>query len=502
MGNIFNQSQLRRPKKNKFNLSHDKKLSLQFAKLVPILLQEVLPGDRFKVNTEIMMRMAPMIAPIMHRVNIYTHYFFVPNRIVWNEWEDFITGGKDGTAAPVHPYINSNDATASLGSKSLADYMGFPTITGLPTINIKINALPFRGYTEIWNEFYRDQTLSNEAIFSKGSGQVVAPDVAIIMAMKNRCWEKDYFTSALPWPQRGPDVGIPLTYKPTSKVIMTGTGLPAGAGNVTSAADGDVQVLSSDARIENLDLTQSTIAALRRATRLQEWLEKNARGGARYIEQLLSHFGKAPRDARLQRPEYLGGGIQPMVISEVLSTVDNAGAGSPTGEMAGHGISVGVNHAFTKEFEEHGFVFGIMSVIPKTGYQQGVNKMFSRFDKLDYAWPEFAQIGEQAIQQQEIYYDGATGTPANTFGYTPRYSEYKYGCNTVHGEFRTTLDFWHLGRKFAAAPPLNSGFVEATPTDSKRIFAVTTPTTDDLYAQVFHNISALRPLPYYGTPSI
>lgn len=505
---IFNQSQRTKVKKNKFDLSHDKKLSLQMGKLVPILLQEVLPGDSFNIKSEIMMRLAPMIAPVMHRVNVYVHYFFVPNRIIWDNWEDFITGGPDGTLAPVHPNILFDTANqAEMAPGTLADYLGLPEAANqAPGIFTRINSLPFRAYLNIYNEYYRDQTLEPEIFFSKGDGQEAPPSSANLLEMRFRAWEKDYFTSAMPWAQRGPEVTLPLSYSPTSTVIETGTDAPpAAAGNLTSQAGSGELIAGTPAafsRIENLEIQDATISNLRKAVRLQEWLEKNARGGARYIEQLLAHFGRAPKDARLQRPEYLGGAKQPIVISEVLNTAGSTTIDlQPVGEMSGHGISVGSSAGFTRTFDEHGQLLGIMSVIPRSSYMQGIPKQMMKDDKFDYAWPEFANIGEQPILQKELYYDGAAEN-LGTFGYTPRYAEYKYGISTVHGEFKTNLDFWHIARKFTGLPPLTSDFIKCTPSETKRIFAVTDPDTDDLYCQIFHNISAIRPLPYFGTPKL
>jgi hypothetical protein len=504
---IFTQSQSPKIPKSKFDLTHEKKLSMKMGVLTPILLQEVLPSDTFKVNSQIFMRLAPMLAPIMHRVNVYTHYFFVPNRIIWDEWEDFITGGADGTAAPIHPYmILDNSSAPYFGVKTLGDYFGIPELGAVvdPTIPQNINALPFRGMAEIFNEFYRDQTLTPKIAYLKSSGQIPNLEIQELTKLRNRAWEKDYFTSALPWPQRGPSV--PLPTNEINRVVKFDTHAPVGTeANVRAGTNANIvdefggRLAMGSNGVDGL----STINDLRRAESLQKWLERNARGGARYIEQLLAHFGKSPSDARLQRPEYLGGGKQPIVISEVLSTYDNTAGGLPQGEMTGHGISVGQTNGFKKTFEEHGFVFGIMSVLPKTAYMNGLNKMWDRPTKLDYAWPEFANIGEQAIKNKELFYDGivaTSGDPEGTFGYTPRYAEYKYGVSTVHGDFKNTLDYWHMSRKFANLPVLNDQFIQSDPT--KRIFAVEDADSDDLYVQVLHSIDALRPLPYFGTPSI
>lgn len=498
---IFSSVSMGKAKSSKFDLSHEVKLSGKMGTLYPILTHEVLPGDSINLNSEVMIRFAPMLAPIMHRVNVYTHYFFVPNRIIWNEWKEFITGGKNGDAAPLAPYmeIYSPDHT-KFGTGTLADYLGIPPIEG-GTASKKINSLPFRAYQEIYNEYYRDQNLSEPVYVPKVSGADNA-SIASLTALRKRAWEKDYFTSALPWAQRGPEVSmeVDINYKQITEVRDV-TGNPPVDGETWKARNGNVNsTTDSPRRFENIEDAGITINELRRSARLQEWLEKNARGGARYVEQLLSHWGVISEDSRLQRPEYLGGGKQPVVISEVLSTYDNTAGGLPQGEMTGHGISVGASHGFKKkQFKEHGFVIGILSVIPKTNYYQGLDRMWiKRFDKLDYAWPEFAQLGEQEIETNEIYFDG-TSDNTETFGYQSRYADYKYKQSTIHGDFRTNLNFWHMARDFGAKPVLNENFVESDPTD--RIFAVQ-DSTDNLWMQVYHNFSSVRKLPYYGTPKL
>jgi hypothetical protein len=434
----------------------------------------------------------------------------VPNRIVWSEWEDFITGGKDGTLQPILPYFqNSATSLPYWAEKTLADYFGLPTISQ-STTPIDINALPFRAYTAIYNEYFRDQNLSDEIDFSKGSGLQNEAELAKVGVLRNRAWEKDYFTSALPWTQRGPEATVQFdsivdkvrTKNDTGDTILTNTAIQTGTTVTNREADLASMNSTTSVPVELYgDSGSLTVNELRRSVRLQEWLEKNARGGARYIEQLMSHWGRAPKDARLQRPEYLSGSKQPIVISEVLNTAGSETVDlEPVGQMAGHGISVGRNAGFSKTFDEHGYVIGVMSILPVTNYYQGIPKHFTRKDKLDFAWPEFAQLGEQPILNKEIYFTGAEATADETFGYTPRFSEYKYGISTVHGEFKTNLEFWHMGRKFSALPPLNEAFVTADPT--KRIFAVTDTDTDDLYCQVYHNCSAIRALPYYGTPTL
>lgn len=516
--NLFTQVQMRRPKKSKFDLSHERKMSLNMGNLVPILVQDILPGDSFRVKTEMLARLTPMLAPMMHRVKIFTHFFFVPNRLIWNEWEDFITGGKDGTSAPVAPYFNINTTNAADGKflkRTLSDYMGLPEVTAAAVVdNTKISALPYRAYQMIYNEYFRDQNLTNEIDFAITSGEVTqaSGDLVKITTMRKRAWEKDYFTSALPWAQRGPSATLPINViVDRARKKDSSDWIPA-TSNATPAIDKDaknpsapfdaplVVVETTDKPIEFFG-TNTTISIndLRRVTRLQEWLEKNARGGARYIEQILHHFGVQSSDARLDRPEYLGGANNPIVISEVLQTAEGT---DPVGEMAGHGVGVSNIHGFNKRFEEHGYVIGIMSILPKTAYQQGIARHFTKFDKLDYAWPEFAQLGEQDIKLKELYYaqGAALNTAETVFGYTPRYAEYKYKDSSVHGDFKGNLSYWHMGRIFASQPALNTSFVESDPT--YRVFAVTDPNVDHILVQLYHDISAIRPLPYFGTPTL
>lgn len=499
-----------RPKRNKFNLSHEHKLSCNMGDLVPIYLEEVIPGDGFRVKSEIMMRLAPMIAPIMHRVDVWTHFFFVPNRLVWNEWEDFITGGEDGLQAPTWPHYEVSDLVTNglMAEGTLADYFGLPTLTTAPTTSTEVSAMPFRAYTTIYNEYYRDQNLMNPIAVSRASGNV-AGDAANCGLLRRRCWEKDYFTSALPWAQRGGSVSIPITPNYLDQSVITsevalGTGTVDMEGEAGGALDPrGLQQPGSFAplRIENLDgdAMGVDINDLRQSNALQRWLEMAARGGSRYIEQIRSFFGVTSSDARLQRPEYLGGGKQNVVISEVLQTTETGA--TPQGNMSGHGVSVGTTNQFSrKRFEEHGFIIGIMSVLPRTAYQQGVNRMWRRGSKFSYFWPMLAHLGEQEITNLEIYYASGAGSYGATFGYQSRYAEYKHKQSIVSGDFKSTLNYWHMGRIFNGIPALSGSFVESDPTH--RIFANTDPGDHKLWCQVYNQVSALRPMPYEGTPRL
>ncbi|KAA6326506.1 hypothetical protein EZS27_024395 [termite gut metagenome] len=511
MSTVFDSVRVNIPKRNVFDLSHEVKMSMRMAELVPFFCQEVVPGDTFRMNAEMFVRLAPLLSPVMHNINCYTHFFFVPNRLVWKNWETFITGGESGLATPILPFMG----TANFGESSLGDYLGFPVDVGIP----RASALPFRAYQLIFNEYYRDQNLIPAVTVSKEDGQ----DTVTSRNVQKRCWEKDYFTSALPWPQKGGEVKIPmggeapLLYKNGIQMVkQSATGDPAVVSGFKSNVSGtqgqlygtytpDIPVSIDVSRTLSADLstaTSVTINELRRATQLQVWLEHNARGGSRYIEQIMSHFGVKSSDARLQRPEYLGGGKTPIRISEVLQTSETTDT-SVTGQMSGHGVASGNSHSFRSFFEEHGIVIGIMSVLPRTAYQQGIPRFFSKLDKFDFFFPEFAHLGEQEVKVGEIYATGAGATDDATFGYQSRYAEYKYIPSRVAGEFRSSLDFWHMGRKFSSKPSLNQEFVQANPTT--RIFAIETggeePETQ-LYTQIYVNLQAIRPMPIFGTPQL
>lgn len=506
---IFSKVSLRAPKRNKFNLSHDRKFSMAMGNATPIMCLDVVPGDKVRLTTELMMRWAPMLAPMMHMVNVYTYYFFVPDRLVWNESKEFYTGGEDGTSAPVRPFITMNEANkAYFGEGSLADYLGLPPIDPAVTVTqaVQVNANPFRAYQMVYNEYIRDQNVTDPVSFGIDSGSADA-DIAVLTAMRKRAWEKDYFTSALPWAQRGGDVNIPATGEFSPQYSTFATFPDGGTGPMSVLANARLSSGAAEGRLLNLDDPQIlndvniNVNDLRTSVRLQEWLERNARGGSRYIEQILAHFGVRSSDARLQRPEYLGGGKTPVSVSEVLSTFQQSAEGIPQGNMAGHGIAVGSSKEFTRQFEEHGYVIGLMTVVPKTAYQQGIAKHWTRTSNLDYLWPTFANLGEQEVKVGELWYDptAAVGEISETFGYQSRYAEYKYMPSSVHGAFRSSLAYWQMGRIFDNKPTLSTQFIEADPTT--RVFAVEAQ-DEHLYCHVYNNLQMLRPLPYFGTPRL
>lgn len=505
--NIFNSVQVQKPKKNVFDLTHDVKMSTKMGILTPVLVNECVPGDTFQIGADSLIRFAPLTAPVMHRMDVSIHYFFVPNRIIWENWEKFIV---DANTNKVLPYIQISDALTA-AQKKFADYMGVPPAPSSSTA-VNVNALPFAAYQAIYNEYYRDQNLIAEVDYKLNDGQVTGTQLTEMLKMRNRAWEHDYYTSSLPWAQKGAAVDIPIGNVENdvpvriSNVIEDRNAAADQVGysnwNVNEFnAKQDLGSSTVDPNYlfidnEEIQISATTINDLRRAFRLQEWLEKNARGGTRYIENILMHFGVKSSDARLQRPEYITGVKTPVVISEVLNTTGEQ-SGLPQGNMAGHGVAVTTGKVGSYFCEEHGYIIGIMSVMPKTAYQQGIPKTYLKNDPLDFFWPSFAHIGEQPVLLNELY--AYTNGGDSTFGYVPRYAEYKFMPSRVAGDFRTTLDYWHLGRIFANAPSLNQTFIECTPEECDRIFAVQS-TEDYLYCHVLNKIRAVRPMPKFGTP--
>lgn len=559
--NPFQSISGRMPQSSQFDLTHQRKFSFRPGFLYPIMCQEALPSDAWQYDANALVRMQPMLAPLMHQVDVCVHSFFYPARLTMQrgKFETFITGGKNGdgkdaqgntivppffkvtgtgSSGPLHFVIDEH-----MGIRSLADYLGiqWPDEAFMSDREQDIDARPFIAFWRIYCEYFRDQNLSQDwvevypDIFDSPGGNITEaiwaaltnPNPALefnFFGLPAVCWEKDYFTSALPFAQRGEAVETPIQGSATVRYKDTTDFWPNTASNPPVAGDGyavggDVELIPTNVnnpafmrpkapadpfasvRVENIDEIDVTtggftITALRTAARLQEWLEKMATGGARYIEQIKAQFGVTSSDARLQRAEYLGGGKIPMHVSEVLQT--GADDGTPLAEMAGHGVTAGQVTAFRKFCEEHGYFISFIYMRPKTAYQSGLPRMFwNRFDKLDYAWPSFARIGEQEILRKELFF-ACDSSDDDIFGYQQRYAEYKYIPSTVHGDFRSTLDFWHWGRIFDTAPGLNETFVRCTPSD--RIFNVLSPSTDTLYAIVTNRITARRPLPYYGEP--
>lgn len=485
-------------KRSKFSLSYYRLFSCDMGELVPIGLTEVLPGDSVQHATSLLTRVSPLNAPVMHPVHVRIHHWFVPHRLVWEDWENFITGGPDGMDASVFPTITF-DSGVAVGS--LGDYLGVPT--GIN--NIEVSALPFRAYALIFNEWYRDQDLVSKLAIDLTSGADTTTSTALQMV----AWEKDYFTSARPWTQKGPEVTIPLTGDAPVKGIGVDDqtyGFSPGtiyeSGGTSSTAYASAKQLnntgtSNDTFIREdpnnsgfpgiyADLSgvsAANINELRLAFALQRWEEARARWGSRYVEYL-RYLGVRSSDQRLQRPEYLAGGKNTIQFSEVVQTAEGS---DPVGELRGHGIAATRSNRYRRFFEEHGYVLSFLSVLPKTIYVQGLPRTWNRRTKEDFWQRELQHIGQQEILNKELYADHSS--PNGTFGYQDRYDEYRRQESSVAGEFRTTqLDFWHMARIFAAEPTLNASFVTSNPT--KRINAV--QTNDVLWCMARHSIQARR----------
>lgn len=546
--NIFDSILVKRPNRSLFNMSHEVKLTGNMGYLYPIFCEEVVPGDTFKISSEVLCRFAPMLAPIMHRVNLKINYHFVPFRLIWKDFEEFITGGEDGTSFPVRPFITvpKNKMYDWFKVGSLADYLGFPTfkLTDSPGMldSYEFDALPFRAISLIWNEWYRNQNLQDERPISLESGEdnVTIGDLSVPI----RCWEKDYFTSALPFVQRGEPVKIPIDggdveiLKRSSQgdaedisvavdrildiddddAVAMRTTMYSSGGDRTfvSTVNGDDipsghdVILYGNAKTDavarnlkgNITSVNGTINDLRTAYRLQRWLENNARAGSRYIEQIMAHFGVKSPDARLQRSEYLGGYTAPVVISEVLQNSQTfSDSGTPQGNMAGHGIVLDKSHYVKRFFPEHGFLIGLLSVVPRTAYQQGLPRKYQRKNRYEFYFPEFANLGEQEVKKNEVYFDKTrVEGDVSPFGYQQRFAEMRYIPSSVHGDFKDSLAFWHLGRVFDTKPALNSDFVSCIPRPD--IFAVELAEVDKLWIEVYNNVRAVRPLPKYAIPTL
>lgn len=490
-------------KRHKHGLSSTFLASFDMGEILPLNLVEVLPGDTFQKATSALLRCSPLLAPVMHKVNVDIYDFFVPNRLVWEDWEDFITGGEDGDNASVYPTITTPVSTG-FAVGSLADYLGVtPGVASRA-----VSALPFRGYAMIFNEWFRDQDLVNPLTIDLTSG----PDTTTSTVIQNAAWPKDYFTSARPWEAKGPQITIPLgTTAPVTGIAAmatatSATGAAATAFGTTVGGDWDnATVPSMDTASDAIKVrTQSagaisgtnrpqvfadlsnasaiTLNALREAAALQRMQEARARYGSRYPEYL-KYMGVRYSDARLQRPEFLGGGRDVVQFSEVLQTAPGT---DPVGDLKGHGITGMRSRRWRRTFEEHGYLFTFIVVRPKSIYADGLERTWNRRFKEDYWQPELQFIGQQAILNKEV--DFSHATPEGVFGYQDRYDDYRSQWSRVAGDFRTTLDFWHFARIFGSDPALNETFIECVP--SEEPFAV--PSEDVLYITANHSIQARR----------
>lgn len=493
---------------NRFDLSHYNLTTCDMGQLVPVGLTEILPGDIMRAGCSHMVRLSPMAAPVMHRIRVRLDTFFIPTRLVWNEslagvsWEDFITGGEDGKDASKVPSAQFNTRAAG----DVLDHLGVPPVTGLT-----VATMPPRAYNLVYNEWYRDQDLAPEAPL--GNTEV-----------KRIAWAKDYLTTSRSSPQKGDAVTLPIAgtapVKGIGKIDATFTGTSTSVretGGTSRSYQSSALVQGSPAgdqfHVEQdpdnpgypgvyADLAAATpvsVTDLRLALALQRFLENRQRFGSRYVEYCM-RLGARPLDARVQRPEYLGGSRTTVSVSEILQTAPETGQTPSTqfgvGDLYGHGISVGRRGAWARRFEEHGYVLTLLSVRPEALYQDGVARHFLYQTREDYFQPELAFIGQQQVSQSEVY--AQPGSNETVFGWADRHHQYRSQMSQVAGEFRTDLDYWHFGRKFSSAPALNQTFVECDP--SKRPFNVQSRNT--LWCAVQHRKHVLRRIPRQAVPRI
>lgn len=502
--------------RSSFDRSHGLKTTFDAGFLVPIFVDEALPGDTFSLNMTGFARLATPLHPFMDNVYLNTFFFAVPIRLLWSNWEKF--NGEQ---------VNPGDSTDFLvpqitgptgggyANGSLHDYFGVPT--GVNSVNV--SALWGRAYNLIWNEWFRDENLQNSLTVPLGDG----PDSHTNYVLKRRGKRHDYFTSCLPWPQKGSSVSIPLGT--TAPIISNTTpgvdGIPrfnvsslAGTALVSAAANPNVQWAGNPAAIASAtwaqpallaDLTTATAATinqLRQAFQIQRLYERDARGGTRYTEIIRSHFGVVSPDARLQRPEYLGGGQSPVNVHQVEQTSASNTQPTPQGNLAAFGTSVMANHGFTKGFTEHCILIGLACARADLNYQQGLNRMWSRRGRFDFYWPALAHIGEQAVLSKEIFMDNTAGD-TTVFGYQERFAEYRYKPSMITGQMRgnfpQSLDTWHLAQEFATRPLLNSTFIEENPPVAR---VIATPADPHFIGDFHFKLRCARPMPVYGVPGM
>ena len=524
MAHLFSQIPRANIQRSSFDRSHTYKTAFDSNYLIPFFVDEVLPGDTFNLQANLFGRLSTPVVPVLDNLYLDTFYFFVPSRLVWDNWQRF-NGEQDNPDDSTDYLVPTVACDGSSGS--IYDYFGIPYLEGNGAdegTTIDVNSLPFRAYNLIWNEWFRDENLQDSVDVPKGDG----PDDPTKFTLLKRGKRHDYFTSALPWPQKGPGVELPLGSQVPVYVSQDGSSLnsqivakmnakhasdssvwaaySAKADGFVRAGIGSYPVLDPSAVMGlYADLsagTAATINSLRQAFQLQRLLERDARGGTRYTEILRAHFGVVSPDARLQRPEYLGGHSQRVTINPVQQT-SATDTTSPQGNLAAFGVVSSSERGFKKSFVEHGYIIGLVNLRADLNYQQGLNRMWSRKTRYDFYWPVLAHLGEQAVLNQEIYATGTVEQDEDVFGYQERYAEYRYKPNMITGKLRSTdpqsLDVWHLAQKFDSLPQLNSEFIsENVPV--KRSLAV--QNEPELILDCFFKLSCVRPMPVYGVPGL
>lgn len=489
--------------RSSFDRSHGFKTTFDGGQLFPIFYDEALPGDTFKLNTSFFCRLNTPIVPIMDNMWLETFYFEVPVRQVWRNWGKF--NGEQQNPGDSTDYLIPITTAPAEGYAvgSLADYFGIPT--GVP--NLEHSVLPFRAYNLIWNEWFRDQNLQNAPTITTADG----PDASTAYPLRPRGKRHDYFTSALPWPQKSDSGAVTIPLGSNAPVRIGGPdGNPGDISTVSYDAIGNayfqtiaLQNPDNQLTADLTDATAATINQLRQSIAVQRLFEKDARGGTRYIEVIKQHFGVTSPDLRLQRPGYLGGGRSPVNISPIAQTQATSDGVTPQANLAAIGTVSGSGHGFTRSFTEHTIIIGLAAVRADLTYQRGLERSWSRQTRFDFYWPELATIGEQTIKQREIFASGVLAEDETVFGYQERYAEYRYKPSLITGKFRSTdpqsLDFWHLSQDFQNAPVLGEAFITDNPPIDR---VIATPDEPQFKMDAYHQLTCARPMPMYGVPGL